>query len=319
MDKTVANHITRSKQARPYRQKLSDDVFLDLYFKGYTDKEIAEKCGVKKVTVWKRRKIFNLPPNKKKRFIPIPSPELAYILGVLDGDGWVRIKKKHHIIALSSIDLEFVRKFNESLTKLLNKNKPYSIQIVKPKGKNRKIQHKVEGICKDFLEWYYSKSCIKEKHHCIKKYPYDYLKGLYDSEGSIVIDISHGNAPYLYCRIFLFNTNLELLKYIKRLLEKLGFHPRLNKVKSKSKISRFPDYSTIRKKDEYYIALNRKEDIYRFHDKIGFTIDRKQKKLEKWVSLTTTIGTGIRSIKIWAQSDEKILRKLKNLGGELSD
>jgi len=231
-------------------------------------------------------------------FVPEPSPELSYVLGVLDGDGYVRIKGRHHLVGLQAIDYEFVDKFNKCLARIFGKHKPYSIYAEK-QTPPRKTIYRVEGVCKKFVKWYLDAS-KETKWTLAKHYPIQYLRGIYDSEGSVIVqEIYSSNAPVLDCRIVLYNSDLTLLLFVQDLLREQGYSSKLYKVYDNVGYAKFPNGFFPRKSAEYALAIMKIKDIMRFADEIGFTIRRKQRRLQCYVSLYKTYGMGIRAIVEW--------------------
>jgi len=174
------------------------------------------------------------------KFVPKPSPELSYILGVLDGDGYVRIKGRHYLVGLQSIDYEFVEKFNNALIKVFGKDKPYSIYVEKREPPRKPI-YRVEGVCKKFVEWYLN-TPREARWALARHYPRQYLRGIYDSEGSVIVQVSYSsNAPVLDCRIMLYNTDLELLMFVQKLLAEQGYESKIYKAYDATGYTKFPE------------------------------------------------------------------------------
>ncbi|MCS7126248.1 MAG: LAGLIDADG family homing endonuclease [Aigarchaeota archaeon] len=100
-----------------------------------------------------------------------------------------------------------------------------------------------------------------------------FIRGFADAEGSA--DKYEHNLG----RIEIANTNLELLLYVQRSLEKLGIH-------SKIYPQRMKEYFVIdgerrrRRKKVYRLNIQRKSDIIRFRELINFAITRKRQVLE---------------------------------------
>ncbi|MCR4335734.1 MAG: hypothetical protein NUV57_04310 [archaeon] len=69
-------------------------------------------------------------------FIPEPSPELAYILGVMFGDGSLIFndKRKEYVLKLEAIDKDFVEKFSRCSSKLLKKERYFAVCYKKPRS-----------------------------------------------------------------------------------------------------------------------------------------------------------------------------------------
>jgi len=208
-----------------------------------------------------------------------PSPELSYVIGVISGDGWLsaisiraeqRIKK---IIGLEVKDRDLIVGFNKSLCKVLLKKKPYAIQ----QRKTRKL-FAIRATSKylyDFLDkgWQNLKQIIE-------KYPANFIRALADCEGSIT-----------FGRIRLYNTDEALLKYVKKLL--------LKKFNIRSEISvihgeRFERSIKGRKvkysKPVYALSIASKDSLMKFRENIGFSIARKDEKLQRITMENNSIG-----------------------------
>ena len=102
-----------------------------------------------------------------------------------------------------------------------------------------------------------------------------FLRGFFDSEGSI----SEAGE------IKVSNTDLELLRYIGRLLGRLGIEtgePRL--MAPKGTPTYFPGRKkTYKKRRDCFIMLIRMHCNPTYHLRVGFTIKRKQERLEQYV------------------------------------
>jgi intein-encoded DNA endonuclease-like protein len=100
-----------------------------------------------------------------------------------------------------------------------------------------------------------------------------FLRGFIDSEGSV--DKSG--------HIRITNTDYELLEYVKDLLKRLGIESTGPKPKhQQGTVARFRNGNYKRRKDGYYIYIRAGSNI-NFYKNIGFTIERKQKRLENYI------------------------------------
>ena len=114
----------------------------------------------------------------KKRMIKINykrKKDIAYILGVIDGDGYT---DKKSTIGLETISLEFIKKFMKGL-KIIGINPNYCAR------KERK-QWVSWGCSKQFVDWY-SSLTPKKKSIYLKRNDtiWRYIEGLYDSDGAL--------------------------------------------------------------------------------------------------------------------------------------
>jgi len=93
-----------------------------------------------------------------------------------------------------------------------------------------------------------------------KKYPFDFLRGLYDAEGSVGSEKNH--------RIECGMTNQKCIRLAMELLKANGYQPRSYKTKNKGK-----------HKHIYKIVLSSLDDLIKFASEVGFNIRRKQRRL----------------------------------------
>ncbi len=267
---------------RELRIRLFDEV-VGLRKRGLSYREIIDELYIRhgvrlsksQISGWSRG--IHSPYNG--RYIPSiellkPSEELAYIIDVKLGDGYATKKKRvvksynYTRIGLEVKDIEFAYEFARCLGKVLGRSpkKPryksgkYAIEVKsqtlyellkKPVDLNRLIQY------------------IEHCENCMAAF----LRGFFDSEGSV------NEKGYMY----LINTDLRLLKYVKHLLQRLGIGttgPRLHKRRGTVFYMTGRKYTT--NKDVYYIYI-RANSNHSFYEKVGFTIKRKQKRLEKYL------------------------------------
>jgi len=244
---------------------------MDMLREGYKPPEISRVFGIPMKTIyhWKHDTV---PPAAKWK--AEPSKELAYVVGVDQGDGSVyknELKYKYRI-QLGVIDKEFAEVFSMTMAKLLNR------KYIKPWWSEKEKEWKVAYHSKAFYLWY--RECEEEGLQGFKEYiEHDietikyYLRGLFDSDG--------GNYRNKY--IHLDNTNIGLLEYVQYLLEKYfdikATGPHLvHKAGTQTVIN---GIETRYNNDYYRIHIHRKLHIQKFLEEIGFSIIRKQLGLKK--------------------------------------
>jgi len=218
----------------------------------------------------------------KGRYIPSldllkPSEELAYVIGVKLGDGCVWKKGyEEYAIGLKAKDKEFVDKFATCLAKVLGR-KPIKVRYDKSSGR-----YVAEVISKTLYELLRKPIDINRIRKYVEHCPrciVAFLRGLFDSEGHVDKDGF----------IYIYNTNYELLTYVQKLLKRLGIGttgPKLNIHRG----------TIIRRNGKQYMT---KEDVYRlyiratsadnFYRLVGFTIERKRRRLEEYLRRTRKI------------------------------
>ncbi len=241
------------------------------------------KLCIANVSFWSRG--LHSPYNG--RYIPSikllkPSKELAYVIGVKLGDGYViksgRIKRYNNRvcddvrIGLDVKDREFVEEFSRCLAKVLGSTpkrpryrkstKRYTVEF----GSETLYQLLKKPVDLDRLKKY-----IEHCGNCMAAF----LRGFFDSEGSV------DKRGYIY----LFNTDLRLLAYVKHLLQRLGIEttgPRLKTRRGTVIHDPMSGRKYMANKDVYVIGIRANNNLS-FYEKIGFTIKRKQKRLEKYL------------------------------------
>lgn len=242
---------------------------IELLEKGLGPTEISRKLNIKKHTIknWIYRKM--IPP--LARWHPEPSSELAYVIGVLLGDGYIIRKHRYEYnIELTVKDHEFAETFSRAMAKVLNKKykRPYW---------NRTLN--AWNVCyhsKAFYTWYRRQNLEILKPHI--EYNKDivkhFLRGLYDSEGT----------NYKCRRVWLYNNDKDLLKYAKYLLVKyFNIKPTepylaskagsIHKIKGEEKIKQ--NHNT------YRLVISKRRYVEKFLNEIGFSIREKQLGLKR--------------------------------------
>jgi intein-encoded DNA endonuclease-like protein len=259
---------------RPLRTRLELYRFvLDLNRRGVTynkmQKMIFQKYGTKlskaSISQWIRG--IHHPWGSLNQFSLKSSPELAYVIGAILSDGNLHNHGYAHEMMLSVKDSDFARAFGKCLAKILSKRKPYGIHWSDKRGR-----WTVQGsslILYDFLnrDWHELKNSIE---HC-EKCKAAFLRAFFDGEGSITRR-----------KLSVYNTDLQLLLYVKSLLGSLGIETLAPRVSSPANTI-LKDPSTGKayrtRKDCYQMHLRRKAlPIFQKH--VGFTISRKQQVLE---------------------------------------
>ena len=275
---------------RELRIKLYNDVVAlhrcGLTYKGIIE-EVYRRYGVRisksLISCWIRG--IHSPYNGRR--IPSlellrPSEELAYVIGVALGDGYVkkksRVRKGYNnvIIRLEVKDKEFTEEFARCLTKVLGR------RPIKPRYRDNIGRYVVEAGSKTLYELLRKpvdlnrqKKYIEHCDRCIAAF----VRGFADSEGSID---KKGH-------IHIYNTNIELLTYVKELLRRLGIEstgPKILPQRGTIIHDRRKGKQYLRNKDEYYIYIRSRSNVS-FYKHVGFTITRKQIRLENHIKRTT--------------------------------
>jgi len=201
-----------------------------------------------------------------------PSEELAYVIGAVLGDGCVGNPRKHeYVIFLRVKDLEFAEEFARCIGKILGRDPPKPIPVkdgtfVVEVGSKTLYELLKKPINIERIRQYIE-HCIG----CICAF----LRGFFDSEGSI-----DGDGE-----IQMYNSDKSLLEYVKDLLHRIGIKATGPKLHSKAGTP-IKDHKTgktyFTNKHCYYLYVCA-ESRLRFYGLIGFTIKRKQQRLEEYL------------------------------------
>lgn len=223
--------------------------------------EIATKTGISKSTIHRKLKAYGIPRRSYreafqlrdsrgncwhyKKDVPM-NPNLAYILGVLFGDGFARRRTQGgHVIGMSVGDKEFAEAFANNVRAL-----GFRIKIKKygPYHENRKPRYRALFYSTKFYYWFKQLSVNKLENLIESKdLVVAFVKGFYESEGTL-----GESRKWYYLRLS--NTNKELLMLVQRFLIKLGYN--------------FKFYGPYKKrlgtKPFYRLHLGNKEQIINF-------------------------------------------------------
>ena len=154
----------------------------------------------------------------EKGFDKSPSSSLAYILGVMLGDG--SIAKNHYRLRLEVKSVEFAQKFVENLSKI-GMNPYLRVSRHKNKRDGNYRQYQLVGVSrKAFYTWYKSLD-LKSIRDWIKGYEQYFVCGFYESEGYIGYNYALNQC------IIISNNNRDILSMIKGIMESWGLKPTL--------------------------------------------------------------------------------------------
>jgi intein-encoded DNA endonuclease-like protein len=230
------------------------------------EREHSYRLSEATISSWTRG--INAPNRAGHVFIPKPSPDLAYVIGVEAGDGFLNVKRKsyQYRIRLRAVDREFVEAFNQAVSKVLG-CPPH--RLWKGNENETEVEFGSYLLHKFLLQSPQQLSAFIEHD---KECAAAFLRGFFDSEGCIdengVVTAS--------------NTDLDLLKYVQSLFIRYfqisTTGPRIGSKKGSVLVRRGRKY--FRNSDCYVIRLP-KAHLATFSHHIGFTIRRKQLRLER--------------------------------------
>jgi len=195
------------------------------------EKSIAQIAREQKVgpTTIRRHLIKNDVPIResdlgKKQYPNLePSPALAYVLGILDGDGNV---SGYDRTQLGVKDRVFAKAFAEALRAI-----GLRARVGKDGHWNKSLKRQYYGWqCQAtsviFVRWHNGLT-RGQREEIATKYPWEYLKGFFESEGTYYI------SPGGSANVHFSNFNYALLLMVQRLLTALGYDSRIYEFKRK--------------------------------------------------------------------------------------
>lgn len=193
--------------------------------------KIAIEQNVSKSFVYKKLREFNIPRRSLSeshigieyyhKFLPTPdSEDLAYILGIIIGDGCVCVNKNNNCykILLNTTSKEFVDSYTNTMGRLgfHVRIKYLDMKIKSEKWNNQWI------ACTDnrgFAEWYRGIDIVWINGFLRnKKQKIEFVRGFYESEGSCYKVKTRG-----YYELVITNTNKNYAQLIFDLINDLGF------------------------------------------------------------------------------------------------
>jgi intein-encoded DNA endonuclease-like protein len=205
-----------------------------------------------------------------------PSEDLAYVIGVLCGDGSVweksRVRKGYRrvVIYLEAKDREFVEEFAIRIGRVLNRPPP-RVRVKSTGYYYVEVESRtLYELMKRPIDIEKIRRFVEHCERCMAMF----LRGFFDSEGCVSED------GY----VTVANSNYELMLYVQELLKRFGIETRGPRPTTKQGT---PFYNPLRgkvyeHKKDVYVLYVRKRNNYEFYKYIGFTIRRKHERLEKY-------------------------------------
>jgi len=226
-------------------------------------------------------------PQRKLNTIKKFDKKLPYLVGLIFGDScfYKVIRKgsyKQGRITFASKDKELTEKFACLSAKTLGKETPYKIWLQEGK-------FYISEFCSKQIVEFLSEP-LSELKKIIEISPINFLRGIFDAEGCISQKCQNKR---LYPRIFLTNSNSELINYVKNLLEKFGIKSTIQGNTKAGKIKTICNKNTATRKTCYNLCIENIEGVRKFKSLINFSIKRKQERLETLINLINKYGNQI--------------------------
>jgi len=182
------------------------------------------------------------------------TPELAWILGVMCGDGCLEKYRNYYKVSMSTTNFNFGKKFIDTINKIFNLNEKFDTRLFV--NNNNSKYYKIQIYSKqlyNFFRKFSSFRCAEWRvpaqiltgNNLIKQ---SFLRGFFDSDGSI------NTYREKYKKIRAASINKKGLKEVLKLLNGLGITVNL-----------------IEEKNCYSLNIYRRNQINLFIDTIGFS------------------------------------------------
>jgi intein-encoded DNA endonuclease-like protein len=291
------DNITKTKRKKIPPRELRIKAYKDVHKlrkRGLSCSEIREeiyrKYGVwiNKSTISRWLRGVHSPYNGRR--IPSlellkPSEDLAHVIGMCLGDGsaWeVRRAYKGYreaAISLAAKDKEFVEESAIHVARVLG-CRPPKVYFDARKGNYRFMieSRTLYELLKKPIDIKKLRKLRKHIEHC-RKCIAACLRAFFDSEGSVRDDGV----------ITVVNSNYHVLKYIQYLLRKFGITAKgPDLVHRRGSLIYIKGRKHRRRRNVYRVYI-RPRDALKFHKHIGFTIKRKQQRLEDYLRRTGKI------------------------------
>ena len=178
---------------------------------------------------------------------------MAYILGVLFGDGNVNKNGSQYRIQLNNTRKSFAESFAKALRLIGLHPCFYTVKLSKKDPKHSDVLC-VVATSKMFYNWFKGLTLIDVRRLLIRdiKYTKGFLRGFYESEGTL----QHRTKNCWRIRIY--NSNVKILNIIQNLLTYLGFNHSFHQSKRK------------KTKDEYSVdILGGTKETFRFLSEVN--------------------------------------------------
>ena len=238
---------------------------------------------------------FGRHPKNRLNIIMNFDGNFSYLVGLIIGDGcFYKVMEKGSYnrgrICFGSKDKELAEKFSIIASIVLDKKKPYHYRW----AETSKVYFS-EFCSKQFVEFLLQPFEKVEK--VIEPYISDFLKGIFDAEGSISIRYQNNRV---YPRIFLTNANIKLINYIKTKLKEMDINSTIQLNTPEGKEKKIFNKKTKTNKDVYNLCIENIEGVRKFAEIINFSIEHKKRKLDQILNIIEESGNKMEPM-IWAQ------------------
>jgi len=215
-------------------------------------------------------------PARKLNVIKLFDGNLVELIGLVIGDGsWRKVVKRGAYysgrVTYGSTDLELAQRAGKLMALVMGRKNVY-----RPYWSETNQVFIVESQSKHLLE--VLNSAMSTRRTLVWRFRIRFLKGIYDAEGCITVRRRNG---HVYPRVFLTNSDVGLIRVVRRMLRSLGIETtlELNTRAGRQKVIR--GRRTTTRQDVYNICIGRQQLVLKFAKLIGFRIIRKRALLRE--------------------------------------
>ena len=258
----------------------------DCLIKRKNFKDIQKDAHTIKLLFFKRNKGNKKIEERSKRIIDTHSNDFYYHLGWLVGDGNVTHKDYLDFI-YNPYEKEEKETIQRVLTNIYGKENVYCYEYSKiTKGNTSRYDSRFKIISQDFKKELLLKCGIEEVAAPYKKVPLivwksssehqcSFLSGLFDTDGCAS---KIGGRNKTTSSLVLTSSSLDLLQEVAILLNRNGIQSSIYKHYNREHISKVVGF--VKASIGYNLSITGYNSVKNFIEKIGFRLNRKQKRLE---------------------------------------
>ena len=186
-------------------------------------------------------------------------------MGVVEGDGYITLRRTKGNIGLEVNDRDFALCFKDKLEKWSGLKVKFKIT----EGQNTRFIVTLHSLRAAQYLKSFDIYCLTNAEENIKSM---FLRGFFDAEGGV--SGSNLKTPRIATRfIAVFNSDKKLILFVKNLIESLNIKVQNIDIKIGSGFNKNGIY--------YRLRIGSKENLIKFKQRIGFSIERKNKKLDE--------------------------------------
>ncbi|GEM_PF-1419437 len=225
-------------------------------------------------------------------------PEMAWIAGMLAGDGTIKVRKEGRSIELKARDEELVKEAARKLAIVMGREKPYAVNRL---GDGRYYVSVQSRELVDHL------SVRENLLKYLERNPKEFIQAFFDCEGCVSGYITQDGL--FNFQLSAANTDLKVLEEIQKELKIMDVTSSIYINHPKGKVVITRKGITVARKECYTLCIRGLLNFMVFKEKIGFCIARKREKLADIVDILKTFGRGHRAAIEW-------IRRYKYVAGK---